>query len=465
MDQQAGEALAEPKTLDKHEAHAEVPSIEEIAYMNVGIVGGGLTGLTTAYELAKRGHTCTIYERDAEIGGLAGSFNVNGVLLEKFYHHLFTSDTAMAELIDDLGLGADLEWKPTVTSYYANRIYRMSKPIDVLRFKPLNLIGRFRLGLLAIIPRFVADWKPLEDITAKEWLIKMGGQDVYDAVWGPLMRGKFGTYADQVAAVWIWNKLKLRGGSRGKGQAENLGYLKGGFGRAIEAFRDRLLEMGVQIRTNLPVEEILVENGRATGIHAGGQSYTHDRILVTTAPALFAHMAPGLPQDYRARLESFIYLANVCLVLRLDRSLSDTYWLNINDPTLPFVAVVEHTNMQRPAEYGGHHLVYISRYAPIGDPYVQMPTDQLFETYLPHLRKLFPELQREWILDYWAWREDYAQPVITKHYSALIPPFETPIRDLWFCSMAQVYPEDRGMNYAIVYARKAVDAMLNDVPA
>lgn len=430
--------------------------------MNVGIVGGGLTGLTAAYELAKRGVDCTIYERDPEVGGLAGSFQINGVLLEKFYHHLFTSDTTIANLIEELRLGADLEWKPTVTSYYINRIYRMSKPIDVLRFKPLNLIDRFRLGMLAIIPRFINDWKPLENITTKEWLIKMAGENVYDTVWGPLMRAKFGQYEDQVAAVWIWNKLKLRGGSRGKGQTENLGYLKGGFGRAIEALEERLHQMGVHILTGTPVEEIIIENGQAIGVRAAGETHPHDRILVTTAPALLGRMAPALPKDYTERLEKIIYLANVCLVLRLDRSLSDTYWLNLNDPSLPFVAIVEHTNMQRPDEYGGHHLVYISRYALADDTYIRMSTPELFEAYLPHLQKPFPDLKREWILEYWAWREDFAQPVITKHYSELKPPFKTPVQNLWLSSMAQVYPEDRGMNYAVVYAYKAVDEMMEE---
>ena len=430
--------------------------------MNVGIVGGGIAGLTAAYELTKRGINCTIYERSPEVGGLAGFFEVNGVLLEKFYHHLFTSDTAIADMIEELGLGQDLEWKPIVTSYYANRIYRLSSPLDVLRFKPLNLIDRFRLGLLAIVPRLINDWKPLEDITAKEWLIRYGGSNVYENVWGPLMRGKFGVYADQVAAVWIWNKLKLRGGSRGKGQKENLGYLKGGFGRAIRAWQEKLQLMGVQILTATPVEQIIVEEGRATGIQARGAFQPHDRILVTTAPALFSQLTPSLPPDYKERLASIIYLANVCLVLNLDRSLSDTYWLNVNDPTVPFVAVVEHTNMQRPEEYGGQHIAYVSRYMPANDKYAQMAPDELLEAYLPHLRKLFPAFERSWVKNYWAWREDFAQPVITKRYSALKPPFRTPISDLWLCSMAQVYPEDRGMNYAVVYARRAVNEMLGE---
>ncbi len=429
--------------------------------MRVAIVGGGITGMSAAYELRKRGVPCAIFERDETLGGLAGSFRVNGVYLEKFYHHIFTSDTAIAELIAELGLGEDLEWKPTVTSYYANRIYRMATPLDLLRFTPISFADRIRLGLLAVRARLpVRDWKTLEAITAKEWLIRMAGEGVYNGVWEPLLRGKFGSYADEVAAVWMWNKLKLRGGSRGKDQAENLGYLRGGFGRVIDAFEQRLREMGVAIHTGAPVDEVRIENGTASGVVVGDQFQPFDRVLVTTAPTILTDIAPGLPQDYRARLRRILYLANVCFVMKLKHSLSDTYWLNLSDPSIPFVAIVEHTNLQRAEEYGGHHLVYLSRYMAPNDPYYAMPTDQMFEAYLPHIQKLFPAFRPDWVEQYWTWRERYTQPVITRHYSELKPDFRTPVENLWLSCMAQVYPEDRGMNYAVVYGRKVVEEML-----
>jgi len=366
---------------------------------NIAIVGGGITGMAAADALSRAGHSVTIFERDATMGGLAGSFEVNGVYLEKFYHHLFTSDTAMEGLIHELGLGEDFAWKPTVTSYYANRIYRLTAPMDVLCFTPLPLFDRLRLGMLAIIPRFISNWKPLEEITAREWLIRLAGKRVYHQVWEPLLRQKFGHYADQVAAVWFWNKLKLRGSSRGKGLTEHLGYLRGGFGRMLDAWEQRLRAQGVT------------------------------------------------------------------------RSLSSTYWLNINDPEIPFVAVVEHTNMQRPEEYGGAHLAYLSRYMDPADPYYRMSAEDLFATwtpptliigcrlktmdpadpyyrmsaedlfraYLPGIKKLFPEFSEEWVERVWAWRGRYTQPVVGLHYSELKPPFKTPVENLWLSCMAQVY--------------------------
>lgn len=433
--------------------------------MRIAIVGGGLTGMSAAYELSRAGHTITLYERDAVLGGLAGSFRVNSALLEKFYHHLFTSDTAMAGLIEDLGLGGDLVWNATVTSlYHANRIFRLSTPLDVLRFTPLSLIDRFRLGMLAIIPRFVRNWHKLEEITAKDWLVKWAGERVYKVAWEPLLRNKFGPYADQVAAVWFWNKLKLRGGSRGRGQAENLGYLVGGFGRALDAFEARLRELGVDIRLSSPVTRIDVQGGTLGDVVTAAGRESYDLVLVTTAPQVLLDIAPTLPEDYRQRLAPITYLANACLILKLNRPLSSTYWLNISDPDIPFVAVVEHTNMQRPAEYGGSHLAYLSRYMPPDDPYYAMSAEELFQAYLPHLKTVFPNFSPDSVEDLYLWREKYTQPVVRLRYSELRPPFQTPVKGLWLCCMAQIYPEDRGMNYAVVYGKKVAREILKAHP-
>lgn len=428
----------------------------------VAIVGGGVTGMAAADFLSQHDVDCTLYEQDDTLGGLAGSFDVDGARLEKFYHHLFTSDTNMAALIEELGLGDDLEWKHSLTGYYAQHIHRLTSPLDVLRFRPLPFPDRIRLGMLAILPRLVRDWKPLEQITAEEWLVRWAGRRVYEQVWAPLLRAKFGRYVDQIAAVWMWNKLKLRGGSRGRGQAERLGYLRGGFGRALERWESRLRRQGVEVRLQSPVEEVRIVEGRATGVVAQGRFEPYGAVLITTAPEVFLQIAAGLPADYRQRLGQIHYLANVCLILKLKHSLGQQYWLNINDPTIPFVALVEHTNLQLPEEYGGSHLVYLSRYTDPIDPFYQMPAKELSEAYLPGLRKLFPQFDEGWVEDVWAWRERYTQPLIVRHYSRIRPPFKTPVEDLWLCCMAQVYPQDRGMNYALIYGRRVAREMTRE---
>ncbi|MFP3896396.1 MAG: NAD(P)/FAD-dependent oxidoreductase [Anaerolineales bacterium] len=431
--------------------------------MQVAIVGGGMTGLSAADTLSQHGIECALFEKDPTLGGLAGSFRIDDTYLEKFYHHIFTSDTAIVELVERLGLGHKLEWIPTTNGYYRDHIYRLSTPLDLLRFSHISPLNRIRLGLLYLRTTFVKDWHELEDITAREWLVDMAGEHVYAAVWEPLLRGKFGPYADDIAAVWIWNKLKLRGSSRGKRQEERLGYLREGFGQIVDLWEERLKDRGVRIETKVPVTHIPIEDGHTRGIVTDHELQPADHVLVTTAPEILLQLAPDLPLPYRQRLGQIEYLANVCLVMELDRGLSDTYWLNIGDPSIPFTGVIEHTNMQRPQIYGGAHLVYISRYLKTKNPLYRMTAEQLLEKYLPHLKKIYEGFSRDWVRRIWAWREPYTQPVIGLEYSEIRPPFETPLPNLWLSCMAQVYPEDRGMNYAVTYGRQVAEKMLEMV--
>ena len=267
---------------------------------------------------------------------------------------------------------------------------------------------------------------------------------------------------DQVAAVWMWNKLKLRGSSRGKTQEERLGYLRGGFGQALDAWVSDLTARGVDLRAGTPVERIVIRDGQAAGVKVDGETEDFDQVIATVAPQVFADLAPDLPADYLDHLDGIDYLANVCLVMELDRSLSEVYWLNIGDPDTPFTAVIEHTNMQRNTDYGGAHIAYISRYLDAADPAYTQSAEELLHGYLPYLQRMFSGFSRDWVRNVWAWRERYTQPVIGLHYSKRKPPFRTPVDGLWLCCMAQVYPEDRGMNYALVFGRRAAQALLAD---
>ncbi|MHB0877358.1 MAG: NAD(P)/FAD-dependent oxidoreductase [Anaerolineae bacterium] len=429
--------------------------------MRIAVVGGGLTGMSAALALAEGGAEVMLYEADRTLGGVAGSFEVHGTKLEKFYHHIFTSDTAITALIERLGLGASLEWRPTTTSYYAEAVYRLATPLDVIRFRPLPFVDRIRMGLLVFQARFVGDWRDLEAQTSREWLIAKAGRRVYDTVWGPMLRGKFGTYADEVSAVWIWNKLKLRGGSRGRAGQEVLGYLRGGFGLMIDALEARLRSLGVAVHTASPVRSIDKGDGDGYSVTTAAGPERFDEALVTTAPPLFAAMVPWMPQDYITQLHAIQYLANVCAVLELKESLSDVYWLNISDNRIPFVGLVEHTNLQRPDMYGGAHLVYLTRYCTPDDAYYRMGDAELAEAYVPHLQRLFPRFRPDWIRHVHVWRERYAQPLTARHYSELRPAFRSPEKGLWLCSMPQIYPEDRGMNYAVDYGAKVAREILS----
>ena len=420
------------------------------------IIGGGFSGLSAAYDLSRRGFDIEVLESDREVGGLAGSFDVGGTRLEKFYHHWFTNDRHVMDLIQELGAHANVRLKPTQTGmYWAHNFYRLSSPLDVLRFNPLKPLDRIRLGLMVLRARKVEHWKELEALTAQEWIRQIGGEPVYRIVWEPLLRGKFGPYADDISAVWFWNKLKLRGGSRGKGGGENLAYYQGGFIALAEAMVKAIVAAGGLVRTSVPVQGLEIQGGRISGVVTRDSVVKSDVVIATQAlPIIADWLAPHADRDYVQSLRQIQYLANVCLVLQLDRSLSNTYWLNVNDPKFPFVGVIEHTNFQPPDTYAGRHIVYLSKYAPEDAALVRMTDEQVFEFSLPHIQRMFPHFTRAWVKDYHVWRARYAQPVVVRHYGKLIPEAQTPIAGLYLCSMAQVYPEDRGTNYAIREGRK-----------
>jgi len=376
--------------------------------------------------------------------------------LEKFYHHWFTNDLHVNELVRELGEDDRIVYRPTRTGmYFANHIFRLSSPIDVLRFTPLPLVDRVRLGILALRARGVQNWRALEDETAEEWLIRLGGERVYRVVWQPLLEGKFGPFASQVSAVWFWNKLKLRGGSRGKSGAEMLAYYRGGFAALADRLAVEITVLGGEIRLCTPARGLVVEGGIARAVETDAGAIDADAVIATPALPIIADLvAPHAPEDWVARLRAIDYLANACVVLELDRSLSDTYWLNVNDPGFPFVGVIEHTNFEPASTYGGRHIVYLSKYLPASAELYGMADDAVLDYCIPHLQRMFPAFDRRWVMNHHVWRARYAQPIVGKHYSRLIPDTETPIAGLYLSTMAQVYPEDRGTNYAIRDGRR-----------
>ena len=435
----------------------------------VVIIGGGFSGLSAAFELTARGIPVTVLEADAEVGGLAGSFDVGGVKLEKFYHHWFTNDRHVMTMIDELGMADQVLLRASNTGmYYANRTFRLSNPLDVLNFSPLNLIDRVRLGLLVFQARGVKDWMALDSLTAEEWLISLCGRTVYRVVWEPLLKGKFGPVAKEISAVWFWNKLALRGGSRGGGGKEMLAYFRGGFAALADAIQARIIAKGGEVRIGVRATGLVVEQGRVVAVETNQGRMPAGAVVLTSAlPEIADLMEPHLPAADIAQMRGIRYLANVCLVLDLKRSLSKTYWLNVNDPSFPFVGVIEHTNFEPPESYGGRHIVYLSKYLPESDALYQMNDQALCNYALPFLQRMFPEFQRDWINQATVWRARYSQPVVEKGYSRMCPPTRTALGNAFICSMAQVYPEDRGTNYAIRNGRavgRQVAEMIGNPP-
>lgn len=436
--------------------------------MKIGIVGGGVAGMAAAYRLIERGHDVSLYETSPFLGGLVRTFDVGGGRLEAFYHHLFSTDTTIVQLIEELGLGDKMAWIDSKVGFlHGGKLYNFVTPGDLLKFSPVPFIDRIRMGLMALYLRRQDDGTRYENITAVEWVQKYMGKGAYDAVWGPLLRGKFGDAYDQLAMVWLWNKIHLRFASRkGVSQKEQLGYLLGSFGLYIDELERRLrASERTEIHTSTPVQEVVIEDGRARGLKlADGSRADFDAIIACMPAHVFDKLVPQLPDDYSKKLTGTRWQWAICYVMALKKPLSNIYWMNITDETVPFIACIEHTNFIPKEHYGGNHIVYLSNYLRPDHPYFDMDVDQIEAEYLPHLTKINPEFTPDWINERWVFKGPYAQPVVTKGYKQNIPEHRTPIPGLYLATMSQIYPEDRGQNYSIkmgeAVARMAVEEPL-----
>ena len=438
--------------------------------MKVGVIGAGAAGLAAAYELSKHGHEVAVYEQSPFLGGQASTFDVGGSRLERGYHHLFTSDTDIVDLIDDIGLGDQMRWiESTVGTLYDGKIYNFVTPLDLLKFKPLSLWNRVRLGLVTLYLQRRKDFRRYEGITASEWLRKNAGQSAYDVFWGPMLRGKFGEdYYDKVSMAWLWGKIQTRVASRGKSMIrEQLGYPMCSFGEVFEVLADKIRGNDGEVHTSASVDRIVVQSERVAALevnlNAQRSSLNFDAVIATTPSYILPRLVPELPDDYLAKLRDVNYMSAVLIILVLDRQLSPVYWLNVADGSIPFVAVVEHTNFIGPEHYGGQHIVYLSNYLSRDHPLYQMDHEQLLAEYLPHLRRVNPEFDLSWVKTSYHHKVDAAQPIITTNYSERMPDHRTPIKGLYLANTTQIYPEDRGTNYSVRMGRRVANLVMSDM--
>ncbi|PKB65866.1 MAG: hypothetical protein BZY81_08965 [SAR202 cluster bacterium Io17-Chloro-G4] len=438
--------------------------------MRVGIIGGGAAGLAAAYELTKAGHYAQVFERAPFLGGQASTFLVGGGQLERGYHHLFVSDTAIADLIDELGLGEKLAWlESKVGLYHGGKIWDFATPMDLLRFTPLSMVNRLRVGFWTFVLQKTKNWRKFENLTAQEWLSQHMGKRAYEVLWEPLLRGKFGEHFDQISMTWIWGKVYLRVASRGKGlQKERLGYPMGSFGEVFDVLGQRVADQGGQVHISSDVNRVVVEEGVATGLEVAlpGQDaeiLSYDAVIATTPSYVFTRLVPPLPSDYLKKLEGINYLSAVIMILVLERQFTDKYWMTIADTDLPFVALIEHTNLINKELYGGNHILYISNYPDRDSALYQMTPEELLEEFLPHLQRINPDFERSWVLEYHHHKIDGAQPIVGVNYGENIPDHRTPFKNLYLANTTQIYPEDRGTNYSVRMGRQVARMVMEDL--
>ncbi len=428
--------------------------------MNIAIIGAGLGGLSAAYDLKRAGHQVTIFEAADYVGGLAAGFKKPEWewSVERYYHHWFASDNHMLGLIDELGWSDRVIFpRPITVMYHRGKFYPFDSIPAALMYPGLGWgINKIRFGLVGLFLRMTNNWQALEKTTVDAWMRKWAGDKVYETMWEPMIIGKFGErYAKDVNMAWMWARLHAR--------TTRLGTFKGGFQAFADLFAEKLRQMGVVIQLSTPVQSIKTAGEGQIALETPQGTEIFDQCLATTSPALLARIAPDLPPDYLKGLLDLKSIGAVVLTIALKHQLSPEgyYWYNMpKSAGFPFLALVEHTNYLSPKYFGGNHIIYCGDYLEPDHPYFQFSKEELLEKFIPSLKRINPNFSPDWINESWLYKTAYAQPIPLVNHSKNIPEIRTPLPGLYFASMSQVYPWDRGTNFAVEIARRAAKMML-----
>jgi protoporphyrinogen oxidase len=419
--------------------------------MRIAIIGAGATGLAAAFDLTRAGHDVQIFEAGDRVGGLAAGFKSEhwDWTLEKLYHHWFQSDSEMLKLIDEIGASDKvLFFRPTTVVYHDGKFYPFDSPMRWLTFPGFSWLDVVRFGAVGAYFKALPNGIGLEKFTADSWLRRWMGERGYDAIWRPMLVGKFGLeYYKQINLAWLWARIKTR--------TMKLGTFEGGFQAFLDLLAARVQAQGARLTLNAPVGQVTPNPDGTLTVAAPDGAQVFDHVIATTAPRLLARLAPQLPDAYKSQLLGLKSLGAVVMVLALSQKLTDYYWFNLpKEAGFPFLALVEHTNFVPKEHYGGDHIIYCGDYLPPDHEYFQLSPEALLERFLPALQRFNPAFDRSWVKRNWLFRVDYAQPIPLLNHSRNIPAVKTPMNGLWLASMSQVYPWDRGTNFAVELGRK-----------
>lgn len=435
---------------------------------HVTVIGSGLAGLAAARDLMRGGQRVTLLEASSDWGGLASSLQIEDHWVERFYHFVCRPDDALIRLSGELGLADQLQWTHTRTSFFYNdHLYSFGTPFDLLRFTAIPWMQRLRFGVHILASRYRSHWRWLDLIPAKPWLIENIGEQAYHVIWEPLLQVKFGAFAGEISAAWMWHRIwRVARSRRSLLEPEMFGYFKGGSAQLVQALLAELqASPNVDLQPGKPVHSIRVQDGKVSAVEAGGEVFETDAVLSTVALPTLEGLLPPQEGAYFQKLHQIRYIGVVCLVMRLDRSFSPNFWLNIHDPRIAFNGIIEYTNLNRHLRASGEHILYIPFYLPTSEERYRRPDAELLEEYITALRWVNPQFERAWIRDWWVFRSPHAQAVCGTNFTESIPAIRSPLNGLYLTDSTQFYPEDRTLSAAIRVGREAAGLILQDLAA
>ncbi len=419
--------------------------------MRIAIIGAGFTGLSSAYELTKQGHDVVVFEKDSLPGGLAIGYKEKDWewALEKHYHHWFTNDKSILGLARQINYEVIIK-RPKTAVFINNKSYQLDSPFTVLRFPLLSFIDKLRMGTVLGILKLYPFWQKLEKYKISVALPNLMGEKPYKMIWEPLIINKFGFFANDISLAWFWARIKKR--------TPSLAYPKGGFLSFANELVLQIKKKGGKFLFNTEIVELGEDDKiyiKSKDIRGKIRSETFDKAIITIPSFLFLKISPHLPEEYKKKVGILKGLGAINLVLRLNKQfLNDgTYWLNICDKKTPVMAIVEHTNFIDKKHYNNEHIVYLGNYKPQQDNYFKMTAEEMLEKFDPYLKRI-NKSYRSNIIGSQLFKVPFAQPIIPVNYSKILPSFKTPFKNVFLANIEQVYPWDRGTNYAVELGQK-----------
>lgn len=420
------------------------------------VVGAGAMGLAAGYFAAKAGHRVTVVEAAPEAGGMAAHMDLDGLSIERFYHFVCKPDQPTFDLMADLGIGDKLRWRTTTMGLFSDgKLHDWGNPVALLRYSGISFLSRIRYGLLAFVSMKRERWDALEHQSAREWITRWCGPEVYRKLWEPLLRYKFYELADRISAAWIWTRVKRIGRSRKSLFEEQLGYIEGGSQTLVDALVAAIEQLGGTVRLSAPVTEIVAEAGRVKGVRSGDSLLPADFVISTVPTPYVPRIVPALPEASKQAYAAIENVGVACLVFKLRRQVTPHFWVNVSEPGIEIPGIIEFSNL-RPVD---GNVVFVPYYMPSAHPKFSWPDEKLIDEALACLQRINPELRREDVVTASVARLKHAQPVCDVGFAAKIPPIQTPIAGLQIADTCFYYPEDRGISEGTRLAREMVAHM------
>jgi len=422
-----------------------------------------MLGMTLALRLAQQGQQVTLFESANELGGLASAWRLGDIVWDRHYHVTLLSDSSLRSLLAELGLESGMQWVQTKTGFYTGgQLYSMSNSIEFLKFPPLALWDKFRLGLTIFYASRVKDWQALEKIKVVDWLTRWSGRRTTDKIWLPLLRAKLGDNYEKTSAAFIWATIARMYAARRSGlKKEMFGYVPGGYARIIDHLATALRETGVTLRLEQRVKRVASEGTGVSVQLSSGQSLAFDQVVLTVPAPVVADLCPNLTDDEKRKARAIEYQGIVCASVLLRKPLAQFYVTNITDTWVPYTAVIEMSALVDRSQFGGNSLVYLPKYVPADDPMFGLSDDVLRERFVSALQRMYPQFDPSDILAFQVSRVRQVFAIPTVGYSNRVPSLRTSQPGIHVVTSAQILNGTLNVNETIQLAERSIPQLLS----